>query len=212
MVYKFDPKYVDGAIFFLGDWHMGRGFMEYYRTNTPIPASYFPKSLTVDDANQMLPDMFHTSRDIIVFSERARSLMEERAPGQVEFIPVAIHAKPEIERQLRLAGAYYFVNVLGRAQRFQWLEMPIDPWPIREDGIHRFGTIHDYRQWKLRQRLPSEPLIWHESWWQFDNKEYRGHRHLLVEDTLWRELDANFPDQLHPTQVGTSIRPDRRRR
>ncbi|WP_158931612.1 hypothetical protein [Acidisphaera sp. S103] len=207
MVYKFDPISWNGTIFLLAEWHMSGDHLEYRRANKPIPASYFPKSLTVDEAAQALPDIFHTYRGLIVFSERARALMEERAPGQVEFIPVAIHAEPDIARQLQLASAYYFINVLGRAQRFQWLEMPVDPFPIREDGIQRFGTKHDYLQWKLRPRLSGEPLIWRESWWQVDNKEYRGHVDVLVEDILWHELDAKFPDQLNPMQVGTSIAP-----
>jgi hypothetical protein len=34
------------------------------------------------------------------------------------------------------------------------------------------------------------------------NKEYRGHNEVLIEDVLWRELDANFPDQLNALQAG----------
>jgi hypothetical protein len=205
MVYKFDPAYWNGTIFALGKWHMLGDYFEYKSANEPIPASYFPKSLTMDDARHALPDIFHTSRDIIVFSERARALMEDRAPGQIEFIPVAIHAETDIARRLRLADRYYFINILGRAQRFQWLEMPTDPGPIGKDGIQRFGTRHDYRRWNVRVRQPGEPLIWRESWWQVENKEYRAHTDVLVEDALWRELDAGFPHQLHPLQVGTSI-------
>ncbi len=144
---------------------MVRGSTEYDRANKPIPASYFPKSLTVDNATKKLPDMFHANRGIIVFSERARSFMEEQAPGQVEFIPVAIHATtPKIERRLQLANAYYFSNVLGRARRFQWLEMPTHPFPTSECGIQRFGKNNDYRHWNLRPRKPDDPLIWHEGW------------------------------------------------
>jgi len=205
MVYKLEPAYWNGTIFSLGKWDMLGDYFEYKIENKPIPASYFPESLTVDDARDALPDIFYTSRDIIVFSERARALMEERAPGQVEFIPVTIHAEADIARQLRLARCYYFINILGRAQRFQWLEMPTDPGPIGKDGIQRFVTEHDYRQWKLRVRQPVEPLIWRESWWRFGNKEYRGHGHVLVEDILWHELDANFQDQLDPMQVGTAV-------
>ncbi|WP_158931610.1 hypothetical protein [Acidisphaera sp. S103] len=207
MVYKFDPAYVNGTIFTLGDWDTLGDHLECRRANKPIPASYFPQLLSVDKAIQALPDIFHASRGIIVFSELARALMEKSAPGQAEFIPVSIHAEPDIARQLRLASAYYFINVLGRAQRFQWLEMPIRPFQVREDGIHRFGSKDDYRLWKVRPRLQDGPLIWHESWWQFDNKEYRGHVDVLVEDTLWRELDAKFPGQLNALQVGTSIVP-----
>ena len=60
-----------------------------------------------------------------MFSERAREVMEHWAPGQVEFIPVACHAAPAIAAKLSFANAYYFTNVLGRAQRLQWLQMPI---------------------------------------------------------------------------------------
>ncbi len=83
--------------------------------------------------------------------------------------------------------------------------MPVDTGPIGEDGSQRLGVKDNYRQWKIRQVLPGEPLIWLENWWLFDNKEYRGHNHVLVEDMLWRELDACFPDQLHPLQVGKSV-------
>lgn len=97
MVYKFDPKYFNGAIFGLDKtWDMAKGRMEYVPQDLPIPASYFPKSLTFDRASAALPDIFHTARDIIVFSERAGAVMEHWGPGQVEFIHVACNAKPKI--------------------------------------------------------------------------------------------------------------------
>jgi hypothetical protein len=197
MVYKFDPKYWNDTIFLLGEYHMSAGWIEYCWENKPIPASYFPKSLTVVNASQELPDMFHTSRDLIVFSERARVFVEKWAPGQVEFIPVAVSSEKKIAGVLQLDSAYYFINVLARAQRFLWLDMPVNPFPIGEDGIRRFGSMQDYRQWKFRQRAPEEPLIWQESWWRVGDKEYRGHTNILVEDSLWRELDTTFPNQLN---------------
>jgi hypothetical protein len=202
MVYKFDPTYWNGTIFLFEEFHMSRGWTKYVGRNKPIPASYFPKSLTVSDASAELPDIFHTNRDLIVFSGRARIVMEKWAPGEVEFIPVAVNSEKKIAHRLQLDSAYYFINVLARAQRFQWLDMPVDPFPIGEDGIGRFGSMQDYRQWKLRQRAPNEPLIWHESWWHVDGKEYRGHVDILVEDILWQELDTNFPDQLNALRVG----------
>jgi len=82
VVYKFDPKYFNGAIFALGKtWDMVKGWMEYVPQNLPIPASYFPKSLTFDRASAALPDIFHTARDIIVFSQRARAVMEHWGPA-----------------------------------------------------------------------------------------------------------------------------------
>jgi hypothetical protein len=106
MVYKFDPKYFNGTIFHLERTsQMAKGWTDYVRRNQPIPPSYFPKSLTFDAAASQLPDMFHMSRGIFVFSERAWAVMEHWAPGQVEFIPVTCHATPKIAASLNLDKA-----------------------------------------------------------------------------------------------------------
>lgn len=207
MVYKFDPMCWNGTIFHLdktwemsgmsGDWD------EYESKNLPIPASCFPKSLIFDDAGAALPDMFHTTRDIIVFSERARAVVEEWAPGQVEFIPVACCAETtRIAERLEFDSAYYFINVLGRAQRLQWLEMPTRKFPAREDGVEPFGMLPDFHHWKLRERAAEEPLIWRDTPLRIGKRDYRGHNVVFVDDVLWRELDANFPDQLNALRVG----------
>jgi len=179
-----------------GDWD------EYECNNLPIPASCFPKSLTFDRASAALPDMFHTNRGIIVFSERARVVIEQAAPGQVEFIPVACHAAPKIAARLKFASAYYFINVLGRAQRLQWLEMPTREFRPRDDGTELFGLLHDFSEWKLRECADGEPLIWHDTPWRSGNRDYSGHDVIFVEDVLWRELDANFPGQVNALRVG----------
>jgi len=202
MVYKFDPKYFNGTIFSLKAWDMAEGWMEFVPQNLPIPASYFPKSLTFDRASAKLPDIFHTARNIIVFSERARVVMEHWAPGQVEFVSVACHAEPKTAATLDFATAYYFINVLGRAQRLQWREMPAHKFPLQDDGTELFGMLPDFANWKLRERATGEPLIWRDTPWRDGNKEYRGQNEVLLEDVLWRELDANFPDQLHALRVG----------
>src|SRR3979411_1095866 len=95
MVYKFDPKWFNGTIFLLdGALGMAKGWMEYEFRNLPIPASYFPRLLTIERAKAPLPDLFHTSRGHFVVSERARVVIEKSAPGQVEFIPVEIGSAP----------------------------------------------------------------------------------------------------------------------
>jgi hypothetical protein len=203
MVYKFDPIHFNGTIFDLDDASaMVKGSTQFIRQNLPIPTSYFPKSLTFDAASAKLPDMFHMTRGVFIFSERARAVIDEWAPGQVEFIPVAGHAKPTIAATLKLDSAYYFVNILGRAQRILWYETPSTLFRPQDDGVERFGLMQNFHKWRLRDRSLGEPFIWCEEWWRDGNKEYRGHTEVLVDDVLWRELDANFPDQLHPLQAG----------
>jgi hypothetical protein len=203
MVYKFDPTYWNGTIFHLdATWKMSGDWDEYRPRNLPIPAACFPKLLRFDSARAALPDMFHTSRNIIVFSERARLVMEDWASGHVEFIPVACEAEPRIAATLNFASAYYFINVLARAQRLQWPKMQTHKFPPLGDGTRLFGLLQDYRKWELRERAPDEPMIWHDTPWRDGNKEYRGQNEILIEDLLWRELDANFPDQLNALRAG----------
>ena len=244
MVYKFDPVWFNGAIFqFDRMSRMADGWMDYEARNQPIPASYFPKSLTIQRAKAPLPDLFHTSRGIFVVSERARVVIEKLAPGQVEFIPVEIRTAPtgwqnpfidayysikdfgrpvaaqfvrgqvdflsvcdekrtRISLRLNLASAYYFINVLGRAQRLLWLQMPVQKYRPRDDGTQLISTVHDFSKWKLSQRAPEEPLIWRDTRWRHGDDEYSGQSHVLIEDVLWQELDANFPNQLHPMRAG----------
>jgi hypothetical protein len=204
MVYKFDPTYWNGTIFHLDEatWKMSGDWDEYRPRNLPIPASCFPVRLNFDRARAPLPDIFHTSRDIMVFSDRARVVMEHWAPGEVEFIPVTCHADPAIAAKLKFASAYFFINVLGRAQRLRWLEVPTEKYPQRPDGTERFGLLQDYSTWVLRERAVGEPMIWHDAPWRDGNKEYLGQNEILIEDVLWRELDANFPDQLNALRAG----------
>jgi hypothetical protein len=203
MVYKFDPINFNGTIFHLDRAsEMVSGSTKFISQGQPIPASYFPKTLTFDAGSSKLPDMFHMSRGFFILSERARGVMEHWVPGQVEFIPVACRAERKIAATLNFDKAYYFINVLGRAQRLQWREMLTRKFLPQEDGTERFGLLPDFHKWKLRQRTAGEPLIWRDMPWRDGNQEYRAQSEVLIEDVLWRELDANFPDQLHALRVG----------
>jgi hypothetical protein len=57
-------------------------------------------------------------------------------------------------------------------------------------------------QLAARERAAGEPLIWRETPWCFGNRNYSGHAVIFIEDVLWRELDAKFPDQLNALRVG----------
>jgi len=202
MAYMFDPMHFNGTTFDLDDTtHMAVGSMQF--SPNPIPASYFPKSLIFTGAAARLPDMFHMSRGFFVVSQRARAVLEHWAPAQVDFIPVAHQARPEIAATLQFDRAYYFINILGHAQRLLWRETPTQDYQSKtDDGVDILGLHHDYTEWSLRDREPGEPLIWREEAWRDGNKEYRAWSRVFIEDLLWRELDANFPDQLHALEIG----------
>ena len=203
MVYLLDPADWDGTSFLLAGNYGNSAKAPYLIENKPIPADLFPQSLTVVGAMQQLPDVFHTSRGTIVFSERARAVVEELAPGQVEFVPVTINAAPELADRLNLASAYYFLSVLGRAQRLQSPEIPTQISKPKEDGTQVVTLLPGRRNWKMRERAEGEPLIWQESDWREGNRAHHCHSRVFVEDALWQALDAKFPDQLNAQRVGT---------
>jgi hypothetical protein len=122
--------------------------------------------------------------------------------GQVDFVSVCDEPKPRITPRINLASAYYFINVLGRAQRLLWLQMPTLQYGPRDDGTEIHALVHDFGLWKLTERAAGEPLIWLDTKWRHENREYGAVTHVLVEDALWRELDAHFPGQLHPLRAG----------
>jgi hypothetical protein len=45
-------------------------------------------------------------------------------------------------------------------------------------------------------------LIWRDTRWKVENRDYTNHTEILVEDVLWQELDARFPGQLNALRVG----------
>lgn len=134
--------------------------------------------------------------------EFGRSVKATFVPDRVPFYPVGLESMPRITLRLNRARGYYFINVLARAQRLLWLQMPTRPFSRQEGGVQRYGLLHDYGKWKFCERSLGDPLIWRESWWRNGDSKYIGHNEVLIEDELWRELDAKFPGQLHPLRAG----------
>jgi len=140
----------------------------------------------------------------VYYSMRAfgRAVLASFAPDRATFYPVGVEASQRISLRLNLGRSFYFISVLGRAQRLLWLESPTREFPAREDGTVPIGLKHDFEQWKLRGRTASEPLIWHDTPWIVDNKRYRHQSEVFIEDALWQELDSKFPGQLNAQRVG----------
>jgi hypothetical protein len=74
---------------------------------------------------------------------------------------------------------------------------------LEKTTARRFSPRYQgFHNWRLRERAAGEPLIWRDTPWVVGNKRYSNHANIFVEDGLWRELDANFPNQLNAQQVG----------
>jgi hypothetical protein len=126
IVYQFDPKWFNGAIFQFEDPStMATGWMEFGARLQPVPASYFPTKLVIRRAKAPMPDLFHTSRGIFVVSERARIAFEKLAPGEVEFIPVDVETASG-SRFNSLIDAYYSMKDVGRYLAAQFVRGRVD--------------------------------------------------------------------------------------
>jgi hypothetical protein len=166
----------------------------------PDEVEFIPVTVRTAPTTWLNPllDVLYSIRD---FARMAMATLGARIP----FYPVGVEAKPRITLRLNLAKAYYFINVLGRAQRLLWLETPTREYEAQEDGTVPIGLLHDFEGWKLRWRAPGEPLIWHDTPWIVGNKRYSHQTEIFIEDVLWQELDKKFPAQLNAQRVGKGL-------
>ena len=165
MVYKFDPTYFNGTIFHLDEatWEMSGDWDEYRPRNLPIPASCFPKSLTIDRASATLPDLFHASRGIILVSERARAVLDRLAPGEVEFIPVTVRAAPTTWLNPLLDALYSIRDFARMVMATLGARIPFYPdfWPFSECGRALMQLHTGYESiepWPIKRRDRSPPI------------------------------------------------------
>jgi hypothetical protein len=199
MPYDFDPTHWDGTIFDLADYEFGDDILDY-KALDPIPADQFPKKL-MTSSRFVMPDIFHTTRSKIIVSSRAREVMEPIMTDEIGYIVVRVEAHPDCQYDMELADDYYFINVLGRAQRIDWTKTPARLIGKTQDGRDRMLSENDRTNWWLRDRKADDPIIWLESVFDTEKATFRGGG-VFIEDEAWLALNARFPGQLNALMVG----------
>jgi hypothetical protein len=108
-----------------------------------------------------VPDICIPTDGFLFVSDRGRAALEELAPGCVAFFPIDLKA-PE---RMRPAKAYFFIEVLPRAQCIDW---------DRSETVRRIVRAPDGREsrairgsiWnrstKVKAVSPDMPKIWRE--------------------------------------------------
>lgn len=143
-----------------------------------------------------LPDICSPTSGFVFVSDRGRAALEELAPGCVAFFPLNMKA-PE---HMLTAEAYFFYDVLPRAQLIDWDRSPTVPRIVRApDGRESRALKHppENPSIKFKAMMPETPPIWREvdvdrpAVSFFSNKE-----DVFLRDELWDELNARFPKQL----------------
>jgi hypothetical protein len=143
-----------------------------------------------------LPDICKPTSGFVFVSDRGRAALEELAPGCVAFFPLNMKA-PE---HMLTANAYFFYDVLPRAQLIDWDQTPTAPRIVRApDGRESRsiqGRVTD-QSTKFKAVTPETPPIWREA--DVDRPAvhfFRNKEDVFMRDELWEALNARFPGQL----------------
>ena len=122
--------------------------------------------------------------------------MEELVPGCVAFFPLNMKAP----KHMLTADAYFFYDVLPRAQLIDWDLTPSGPRIVRAPDGRESRSIRGRLtapSTKFKPVMPETPPIWREADLDrptvhfFANKE-----NVFLRDELWDALNAKFPGQL----------------
>ena len=143
-----------------------------------------------------LPDICRPTSGFVLVSDRGRAVLEELAPGCVVFFLLNMRAP----KHMLTANAYFFYDVLPRAQLIDWDLTPTVPRVVRAPDGRESRAIRGLitePTTRLKPVTPETPLIWREadldrpSVHFFANKKY-----VFLRDEVWEALDARFPGQL----------------
>jgi hypothetical protein len=74
-----------------------------------------------------LPDICRPTGSFLFVSDRGRAALEELAPDCVAFFPLNL----KVPEKMRPAKAYFFFDVLSRAQCIDWDRSPTGPRVVR---------------------------------------------------------------------------------
>ena len=148
-----------------------------------------------------LPDICDPTDAFAFVSDRGRAALEELVPGCVAFFPLNMKAP----KHMLTADAYFFYDVLPRAQLIDWDLTPSAPRIVRAPDGRESRAIRELitePSTKLKPVTAETPRIWREADLDhpavhfFANKKY-----VFLRDELWEALDARFPGQLVATKL-----------
>jgi hypothetical protein len=148
-----------------------------------------------------LPDICRPTSGFVFVSDHGRAALEELAPGCVAFFPLNFRA-PE---HMLTTKAYFFYDILPRAQFIDWDRSPTVARIVRASGGRESralkGPITD-PSIKFKAVTPETPRIWREA--DMDRPTvhfFPNKKDVFMRDELWEALSARFPGQLVATKL-----------
>jgi hypothetical protein len=171
--------------------------LQLKREFRPVPAEELPRSVVVG-GNRPMPDFFRLAADHYYVSSRFRKVVDQHAPGTVEYI----HVPFTVPVNKNPADAYYFINVLGRGQLIDW-DASLKQGPRRGSGAKRYYVLAGSPdQWVMKAPPPDHSAIWHETHRTIDDLLYLGSGgDVFVTNALGAALDEAFPGQVRLLRI-----------
>jgi hypothetical protein len=177
---------------FVAEWRFFKGSDGLKRDLKPVPPDLVRQTVDVG-GNRPMPDFFFLQANHYYVSSRFRAVLEKYASGAVEYIDLPFN----IPANKDPADAYYFINVLGRAQLIDWESTPKR---CRRGRYFHWEGPPD--RWVMRAPVPNHVAIWHETHRINEDAAYFGSgTHVFVTNELGDALSAAFPGQSRLTRI-----------
>ena len=154
------------------------------------------------DGRFELPDICQAGDGFMFVSDRGRAALEDVATGCFAFFPF----KLEVQARMRPAAAYFFPDVLPRAQLIDWDRSPTVPRIVRApDGRESRAlkvTLTDPLV-KFKAVSADTPPIWREADLDLPHAQFfESKKNVFLRDDVWEALNAKLPGQLLPRKLG----------
>jgi len=148
-----------------------------------------------------MPDICSPTNGFICVSDQGRAALEELAPGCIAYFPLNMRA-PE---SMQPANAYWFIEVISRAQVIDWDRTETVPRVVRAPDGRESRTISGGvfgKSVKFKGATPDLPPLWREIDVNRPTVQFFVAKNtIFLWDDLWEELDARFPGQLNPRKL-----------
>jgi len=158
-------------------------------------------SESVLKAKFALPDICSPAEGFRLVSDRGRAVLQEVAPGCVAFFPLNLRAPAH----MLTSKAYFFIDVLPRAQLIDWDLSPTVPRVVFASDGRESRALKCPPQnlsIKFKPVRPETPRMWREA--DVDCKTvhfFPSKGDVFMRDELWEDLDAKLPGQLVARKV-----------
>lgn len=174
----------------------GEACLTVMQSARPVPKEFVPEWIRIggytkprkwpEGLPQVMPDFYAVGSGCIVSSE-VRAVLEALAPGIIEYIEITV----ETPRGMQRATAYYYINVLPKAQMLDWSKA--DSWKWYEGQVAQ-TLSENSRRVVFKPMTVADPLMWHEM--SLDENRQSRQEMVLVRGKVWNELIKHFPMQL----------------